>query len=321
MCWPRCSRSMTTARPPMTPEELDFARAFIDGARWQYAASVPEAPHECLLDSWNDDAAFACFAALMARHGHRERYADGWTYTYLPRRGRSALLALARRVRRGVDCQSCPQRSVRGRAAAALGSRAMSPTSTPLAIARLMADPEFAQAVTDLMTDEALATLRLALSTERHLQRMYADGKLPPGCSACGRLRSAGCFRGTGDEGDPVRGQSMADNGSIGTQLEDGRVLAEAETIEVVAGSPTSAPRPTPSCRNSRPGASRRRAEPRRSRRRCATSSKACGWTGTRRPGACWASSSCARRSLKPPVRLPGPPGPLADEFPTGHTS
>lgn len=67
----------------MTPDELDWARSLIAGARWQYASSVPEAPHEYSVDWWSDPADFARFAALIASYGRREKWRDGYTYTYL----------------------------------------------------------------------------------------------------------------------------------------------------------------------------------------------------------------------------------------------
>jgi hypothetical protein len=67
----------------MTTDDAAFARAFVASARWQTAVTVREAPHQYSLDSWNDEAAFARFAALIKAHGYRERWDDGHTYRYL----------------------------------------------------------------------------------------------------------------------------------------------------------------------------------------------------------------------------------------------
>jgi hypothetical protein len=78
-----------TNRTPLDGDDLAFARSFIDGARWQYASSVKDAPHEYSVDVWSDEADFQRFARLIAAHGVREVWTDGYAYRYLtigPRR-------------------------------------------------------------------------------------------------------------------------------------------------------------------------------------------------------------------------------------------
>lgn len=61
--------------------ELPFARAFIASARFTYAKSVPEAPHEYCLRSWVDSNDFDRFMILIAEHGYAGRFwKQRWRY-------------------------------------------------------------------------------------------------------------------------------------------------------------------------------------------------------------------------------------------------
>jgi hypothetical protein len=65
--------------------DLDRARAFIAKARWVFAKSVPQHPHEYSLRRWLEPALqadFDAFAALIAERGYRGPY-WGATWTYL----------------------------------------------------------------------------------------------------------------------------------------------------------------------------------------------------------------------------------------------
>jgi hypothetical protein len=93
----------------MTTDDAAFARAFVASARWQTAVTVREAPHQYSLDSWNDEAAFARFAALIKAHGYRERWDDGHTYRYLDV-GEHRYWLSPRRVLRGLVRQPRPPR-------------------------------------------------------------------------------------------------------------------------------------------------------------------------------------------------------------------
>jgi hypothetical protein len=67
----------------MTPDELEWARAFVAKARWQFASSVPQTPHEYSLDRWSEVGEFGEFSRLIRTYGHKERWQDRHTYTYL----------------------------------------------------------------------------------------------------------------------------------------------------------------------------------------------------------------------------------------------
>jgi hypothetical protein len=72
----------------MTPDELERARAFVARARWQFASSVPETPHEYSLDRWSEVGEFGEFSRLIRTYldigdGLRYRlspavYGRGW---------------------------------------------------------------------------------------------------------------------------------------------------------------------------------------------------------------------------------------------------
>lgn len=61
---------------PLAGDDLAFAREFIAACRWQYAASVPEHPHEYSLRRWlsrERQPDFDRFAAMIDAHGE-----PGW---------------------------------------------------------------------------------------------------------------------------------------------------------------------------------------------------------------------------------------------------
>src|SRR5213083_1939342 len=80
-----------TEREPLriTAAELKRFRAFNEGARWTFAKSVPDVPHEYVIRDQMDEADFWWIVDLIARLGYVERFwnrdwhyirVDGWRF-------------------------------------------------------------------------------------------------------------------------------------------------------------------------------------------------------------------------------------------------
>ncbi len=55
---------------------------FIAGARWQYAKTMPQVPHEYTIRDWNDTAQFEAFVHYILHYGeYRKEYK--WSRVYL----------------------------------------------------------------------------------------------------------------------------------------------------------------------------------------------------------------------------------------------
>jgi hypothetical protein len=67
-----------------TADDLERARAFIDGGRWTYASSLPEHPHEYVARSWLSAEhlqEFDWLVALIEGHGYTGAFWQArWTY-------------------------------------------------------------------------------------------------------------------------------------------------------------------------------------------------------------------------------------------------
>jgi hypothetical protein len=57
-------------------------RAFIAGVEWRYAATMPDKPHEYVLESTAGGADFLAFYELIHSEGHVELF-EGHPYRYL----------------------------------------------------------------------------------------------------------------------------------------------------------------------------------------------------------------------------------------------
>ncbi|MSQ27349.1 MAG: hypothetical protein EXR51_04320 [Dehalococcoidia bacterium] len=73
----------------MTGEQTAEALAFIAGARWTFAKTMPWAPHEYTVRNWGPTEPFAAFVHLIRSAGYPRQWkqylhtymdVDGWTY-------------------------------------------------------------------------------------------------------------------------------------------------------------------------------------------------------------------------------------------------
>ncbi len=68
----------------MTPEDLDFLRAFVSDRRWTFAKTMPENPHWYTVRQWQPDRQeeFEEFVRLLRKYGSDEVF-GGKLYRYL----------------------------------------------------------------------------------------------------------------------------------------------------------------------------------------------------------------------------------------------
>ena len=62
--------------------DIDDARQFIAGAKWQYAKSMPQWPHEYTLRGWNDERAFEEMIHYILHWGESRKQVH-WKRIYL----------------------------------------------------------------------------------------------------------------------------------------------------------------------------------------------------------------------------------------------
>ena len=62
--------------------DIDGVRQFIAGAKWQYAKSMPQWPHEYTLRGWNDEHTFEDMIHYILHWGESRKQLH-WTRVYL----------------------------------------------------------------------------------------------------------------------------------------------------------------------------------------------------------------------------------------------
>ena len=68
----------------LTPDDLDFMRAFVSGRCWTFAKTMPDNPHWDTVREWMPDQrdGFESFVVLLRAHGSDEVF-WGKSYRYL----------------------------------------------------------------------------------------------------------------------------------------------------------------------------------------------------------------------------------------------